>query len=216
MNKKFTVLVGLLMAVAVTGYSVSGTYAKYTEDFNASSSADIAIWDIQFLGKDGYSEEFAFDLFETVTDDANTLINTEHTSSTTEGEGDDAVTTTTSTKVIAPGTSGSFTIKIKNNSDVKAKVKSITLTDDSGTGVNIQYSLDGTTWSSNLADLDMDSYLQVMNTQGAEVTIPVQWRWAYETGSDDATIKSNDDLDTKAAGGKITATASITVIQATA
>lgn len=31
MNKKMTILGALLMAVAVTGYSVSGTYAKYTD-----------------------------------------------------------------------------------------------------------------------------------------------------------------------------------------
>lgn len=211
MNKKFTVLVGLLMAVAVTGYSVSGTYAKYTEDFNASSSADIAVWDIQFLDKENNaSNDFAFDLFETVTDDAKTLINTEN--STTEGEGDAAVTTTK--KIIAPGTSGSFTIKIKNNSDVKAKVQSITLSDNSGTAVNIQYSLNGTVWSDNLADLDMTAYKTVMNTKGATIEIPVQWRWAYETGSDADAIKANDAKDTAAEGKSITATATITVIQA--
>lgn len=37
MNKKMTIVGALLMAVAVTGYSVSGTYAKYTGEVNLGS-----------------------------------------------------------------------------------------------------------------------------------------------------------------------------------
>ncbi len=214
MNKKFTVLIGLLMAVAITSYSVSGTYAKFTEDFNASSSADIAIWDIQFVdGEGNASKEFVFDLFKTVKDDAGTLINTTHSSTTTEGEGDAAVTTTTETNVIAPGTSGSFTIKIKNNSDVKAKVDNITLSDDSG-DINIQYSLGDGNWASDLSELDMSAYKTVMNTNGATVEIPVYWKWAYETGETADAIKTNDAKDTSVAGTSIKVDATITVIQA--
>ncbi len=46
MNKKVMVLGGLVMAVVLTGYSVVGTYAKYTESAESTATATVAKWDV--------------------------------------------------------------------------------------------------------------------------------------------------------------------------
>lgn len=45
MKKKSTILGGLLLAVAVTSYSVAGTYAKYTSSIDLTDEARVAKWD---------------------------------------------------------------------------------------------------------------------------------------------------------------------------
>lgn len=47
MKKKMTVLGGLMMAVVLTGYSVAGTYAKYTDSASVSDNAYVAKWAIE-------------------------------------------------------------------------------------------------------------------------------------------------------------------------
>ena len=50
MNKKLTVLSVLVLAIAMTAYSVAGTYAKYTTTQNGGSdSARVAKWKINEL-----------------------------------------------------------------------------------------------------------------------------------------------------------------------
>ena len=46
MKKKIAVLGTLLMAVVITGYSVSGTYAKYVSEIDIEDEARVAKWKI--------------------------------------------------------------------------------------------------------------------------------------------------------------------------
>lgn len=48
MKKKMTVLGVLLMVVAITSYSVGGTYAKYISAFDAADEARVAKWTVDF------------------------------------------------------------------------------------------------------------------------------------------------------------------------
>ena len=64
-NAKMTIVAVLVALVAVTTYSVSGTYAKYTDTFEGSTdTARVAKWAIE-LEQNGTSAEktFDFDLF---------------------------------------------------------------------------------------------------------------------------------------------------------
>ena len=45
------ILGGLLMAVVVTGYSVAGTYAKYTSSLDFADEARVATWGFKLNGK---------------------------------------------------------------------------------------------------------------------------------------------------------------------
>ncbi len=49
-----TVVGGLMMAVVLTGYSVAGTYAKYTDSSSVTDNAYVAKWDVK-LGINNFS-----------------------------------------------------------------------------------------------------------------------------------------------------------------
>ncbi len=85
MKKKFMAVFALVLAVALTSYSVSGTYAKYTSTIESSDSARVAKW--------GIGKQMTVDLFSDSYDS-------------------DAVKS--SEKVIAPGTKGVYTFAIKD------------------------------------------------------------------------------------------------------
>ena len=85
MKKKMMALFALVAAVALTGYSVSGTYAKYTSELTGSDKARVAKW--------GVGENISLNLFKDSYDN------------TVNGSG---------TKVVAPGTTGEYTFTITN------------------------------------------------------------------------------------------------------
>lgn len=212
MNKKFMTLVGLLMAVTITSYSVSGTYAKYTEVVTGTADAKIAKWDIKFndasVTDDG---KFTFDLFKTVNDDENTILN-----QSADG----------ATKIIAPGTSGEFVINIKNASDVNAKIESFEITNSTAIA-NLKY-----TYKVNNVVKTMDQIKDITLSTTDNIAITVNWVWAFEADTNGMPNSTADDLaaiatkkdayndaDTTVGKGAVTAsdftaTAKITVSQA--
>ncbi len=201
MSKKFTVLVGLLMAVAVTGYSVSGTYAKYTEDFSAAqTSANVAKWEIKFLDdKDAETDTFSFDLFANATNGS--------LKSTVNGA-DQAV------KTIAPGSTGSFTIKLRNNSDVNAEYTAEFTV--GGANVPLQFKVSGVDadWTDDLSNITT----AVAMTEGSDAEITVEWQWPYEKGADATEKETNNEADTTLGKdhGTVTVDATVTVSQVAA
>lgn len=93
MKKKMTVLGALLLAVVATGYSVSGTYAKYVSAETMSDSARVAKWD--------YNMPTTLNLFSK---------DYEHAASS-----DDM-------KIVAPGAYNSYTFTIGGSSEVDAAI----------------------------------------------------------------------------------------------
>lgn len=216
-NKKFTVLVGLLMAVAVTGYSVSGTYAKYTEDFSSvTNTATIAKWAVKVNEQADSTQKFDFDLFGA-------------------GEtGKDAITGNY-TRALYPGLSGSATITVENSGDVAATVlPEFTVVDGfagttgATTGVPLTYTvkIGSTAIATDVTDLAAvdfttnntaianDDTLLTANANGGQVVITIEWEWD-STGNDDA-----DTAIGKAAAADVNktvvVTADVTVSQKTA
>ena len=102
-NKMMRIASVLLVAVLLSTCVVSGTFAKYTTTVNGAATAKVATWDVTVANT---TETFAFNLFETLKD-----------SNGTDNETD----VDTSSKIIAPGTSGSFAINVANSSEVNAK-----------------------------------------------------------------------------------------------
>lgn len=200
--KKSMLLGALLVAVVTTGYFVSGTYAKYTSTFEGSTStARVAKWafTIDNEGNTALANNFTFNLFETIVD-------------TVDGNADQDVAN--SAKIIAPGTKGSFNLKFYNKSEVNAEY-TIDYTVDNA-GVPIEYSIDGSTWTTDLADITTP----VAIAMGANADINIQWRWTFE--ADDETETStlystrNDESDTTlgiAGSATPTVKANITVTQ---
>ncbi len=207
MKKKMMVLTGLLMAVAITAYSVSGTYAKYTSTFTGSSSATVAKWAFQVNGA-AVSKDFTFNLFETILD------------SNSSAETDVAA------KKIAPGTRGQFDISVANISEVTAQISmtaNVTyakLTDGEGNPINytipLEYSVNGTDWNTDINAV-LSTLTENVAIGASSTSRTIQWRWAFD---DDATPGVNDERDTAlgilAANGtvpEITVELSITATQ---
>jgi len=171
---KFTSFVLLVTIVAVS--LVSGTFAKYTSTATASATATVAKWSLKVndteIAVTGDHETIEFDLFETILD-------------TNTGDDDEATTGEADVKetLIAPGTQGSFALKVDNLSEVNA-VYSIAFAQTGMDGVPLQYSVDGADWKNAIADINVtDAELAMEN--GTE-TITVYWQWPFE-GNDTAT-----------------------------
>lgn len=180
MKKKMSLLAVLLMAVAVTAYSVSGTYAKYTSSTDSKSdTARVAKWDIDFNTLDTVDHAFTFDLFDTIVD--------------TDDSGETDVWSNAADKVIAPGTKGEFIISLLNNSEVTANY-SIDFDVTNGAGIPVEFSVNDGDWTATLADI-ADTELSKDSTN--PTAVKVQWRWTFE---------GNDDSDDTALGLDGTAT----------
>ncbi len=198
MKKKLSILAVLLLAVAISAYSVGGTYAKYTSTYtSASSSARVAKWAFT-LGKNGaaLSNDFTFNLFDTIIDTKN-----------------DAAETDVAAGLIAPGTKGSFSIALYNASEVNATY-SLSLALTNANNIPVEFSFDGgSTWTNNLATASAAGTL-TMNAESAS-TVSVLWRWSYDA---DATIYTDRTDATDTAIGlngtyTLSATATVTVTQ---
>ena len=94
MKKKLSILAVLVLAITVTAYSVSGTYAKYTTTKSGSDNARVAKWGINVTNT---AEVFS--------------------SSYTNGTATD-VASGDATDVIAPGTTGEYTFSLTGTPEV--------------------------------------------------------------------------------------------------
>lgn len=192
--KNKTLRLGLIamLLVAITMSIISGTLAKYVDSFNASDSARVAKFEYTVEGLDKTNN--TIDIFETVTDTG-------------------IVHHNDSSKLIAPGTNGSFNVTLTNKSEVLIKAD-YTFTETNTGKVPVVYEYDSKYYSSVLpanaevtlhdGDVDkakVDGDLTALATAIGDATevgydqtkkITVNWAWAFEG---DGTTQS-DDTDT--------------------
>ena len=173
--KIFAILLLLVMLVLML---IVGTYAKYTTKVEGSDSSVVAKWAWQINDSDVSKSdtEFAFNLFDTIKD-------------TADGNNETDVKATK----IAPGTKGSFEIKVENLSEVNAYYN-LTLNETKGQDVSnakIEYSIIGTDeatdWTDDIETFNLTDTSLNMN---ASKTVTLYWRWAYST------TESQDTADT--------------------
>lgn len=201
-NTMMRVASALLVAVLLTTCAISGTFAKYVSDAESQDEARVARWDIELNGN-SINETFNFDLFATVND--------------TAGATETDVATNATTSIIAPGTSGEFTIKLKNLSEVTAKY-GIVYEVDNDAGIPVKFSVDnGNTWTNTLeAVVAHDTNTKLAMNAATTTDIKVMWKWDYERGNG-AEIATNDGADTafgeKTTLDTITVSATVTVTQ---
>ena len=177
MKKNRLFVLGIItMFVAILSLTlVSGTMARYTSQVSGESEARVAKWHFTLNGDDvttsaDATQTVAFDLFETIKDSDGT--------SDEEDVKDGGV----SENIIAPGTSGKFQLVIENKSEVNATY-AIDYTITNGDDIPVEFSLDGTSWNSSLADVT--ETVIAMGTGAATYTI--YWQWA---------IDGDDKIDT--------------------
>jgi hypothetical protein len=176
-NKKSIVLILLLLLVAISGGIAFGTYAKYVEEITGNNgTATIASW---AFATDNQTQNITVALNPTV--DATTLTN----------------------GTIAPGASGSFNIALKNtNTDVAVEFV-VKLSSVTGAPTNLKFYKDSSyTTEITPGDTEVKGKLAAKDSTG--VTVPVYWKWDYETTGGD-TVDTNEGKT----GGDMTVNVSI-------
>lgn len=179
-NNKITLFTIIAIIITIIALIItSGTYAKYTSSIDTESAyATVAKWSVKINGKDITTSEQAitFNLFEFIYD------------SNGEDEENDVVNAK-----IAPGTSGGFSFNIENTSEVNIKY-SIEFKENNTSSIPIEYSVDGINYY-NAAVLTNQLNNNATNIAiGTNKNITVRWRWAYESASDDTSIKNAVDI----------------------
>lgn len=151
-------LFSLVLVLTLVSFTlVSGTYAKYTTSIAGTDSARVAKFAVKAAGASSGTSA-SFNLFDTILD-------------TSDGIAEGDVTAA----LIAPGTKGSFDLVLENDSEVTvsyAVAFTATLA-----GVPIQFSTDGSTWKTAIADLNKSATNIAIS--GDDVTITVYWRWVF-------------------------------------
>lgn len=200
--KKSAIMIRVMAVLSVvmmfTMCFVGGTFAKYTSSVSGDDTARVALWQFNFGDDDTQiGETLTFNLFDYT--DANVDV---------DGKNNNE-------NVIAPGTTGSFELKLENVSEVNAKY-TIALTETNNDNIPVQYSVDGTTWKDSVAELDMSSLTDVSINMGASASKTVYWRWVFEGTTSGAHVGQTDTSDTAlgiAGTAEVTITATITVTQ---
>ncbi len=198
-DKKLAKFVIILLALTmIVIMLVAGTYAKYTSTATGVDTVSVAKWSIKVGTTEiatATPQEIELDLFSSIKDSDGTaeanVAGVASGKSVTGGA-------TAEDKLIAPGTSGSFSVSVENTSEVDATYSmSFVLTNASN--IPLEFSTNGTTWVKPDAEtgaIDV-GVTDVALNMGATGTVPVQWRWAY-TGAQSSqyTSTQNDTTDT--------------------
>jgi len=206
-NKTLRFSLVLLVVALLSTCVISGTFAKYTSTASGSDTATVAKWSFKAMGDEiavtGTAPTLKFNLFDTINDFG---------TSTEEAD--------VKSGAIAPGTCGSFEIKVQNTAEVTVKY-TISLEEVNSSDIPLQYSLDNSTWSDSVADLTMTGLTDQTLAIGADETShTVYWRWAFEYAEGSAhagqTDTSDNALGIAAQGTEVPSvkiTASITATQ---
>lgn len=146
------VLLPILLLVLVILLPIS--YARYTSNYQGPFNIGIAKWDI-IINDNSHTDEHTFDLFETINnDDVNKNI-----------------------KVLAPGSKGSITFNITNNSDVVSECTIEVLETNNIYDIPILYSLSEDSEYKELEEIEIAKNLEI--GLGLKKTITLYWEWPF-------------------------------------
>lgn len=214
-GKTFKIGALLLVVALISTVMISGTFAKYTSEYSGQDTALVAKWDVKpEAGQTGNLEAIA-ETGDSVTElDLFQHAHTKMLNSITTNGGIDYI--------IAPGVSGSFDIKVTNDSDVDAKMTFVLETVAGSANVPMVYTIEGDSPATEYTDLNLLAGALTMDnvTQGGtNKVVTVNWEWKFNDVNDvnDSINKADTLLGTASAGAgagertsytlKITATA---------
>ena len=183
-KKKSLLVVALLLLVGITSGYVASTYAKYTSQITDNNgTATVAKW---AFSTDNPAKTLTINFSGTY--DASTLV----------------------ANRIAPGTSGSFNIALKNTNTETGVNWTIQLNSVTNKPTNLKFYKDSQhTTEITPGTGTITGQLAAKDSRG--LTVPIYWAWEYETSE----IATNDPLDTTAgeAGSALTIGVDITGVQ---
>jgi len=168
------VMVLLVVVALISSWWLTNSFAKYTLTV---SSLDAKARVAQFLSE-GSLTFTPFDSIYELTNDA--------TVSTTE---ESHVHPANSDKVIAPGTGGKYDIDVTSTASGSTEVDvtyNLSFEEVSNDGIPIEYSLDNSTWTSDITSL----------TYQGTTAQTLYWRWVFNAANDTGVADAIDEADT--------------------
>lgn len=206
-NKSLTKLTALVLLVTMIALVIiSGTFAKYTSEYDGNGTAIVAKWDVTVtdLNGDEYSENTTINLF-----DASKVYELKGvTDFTADGTDDGDVYDGTDKAIVAPGTWGKigFKVNIGASNDVTVRY-GIDIT-ELNTELPLQFSTDGVNWKTAAeikAALATNPYSieeKTVAPRAAESsnTVTLYWKWDFEEKDEDGNVIANTDKTDTALG----------------
>ena len=169
-HKRSLLLLILLLLVAIATTFVGRTYAKYTGEVSGDGAAVVAKW-----------------AFETDNDNPTITVDLSPT----------AHASTLVANKIAPGTQGSFSVNINNETTETGVDFTVKLGTVTGAPTNIKFYKDNTYASTSEITPGTDTITgQVAALDSTGVDVTIYWKWAYETGTITNGIATGDAADT--------------------
>jgi len=171
MKKRTMAVGGLLLAVAMTSYSVAGTYAKYTSKIDLADEARIAKWDLVAAGNCQGPNEFGGYTCERVTE--LDLLSCSYSLVKDGNNKGIYVQSIDGDKVLAPGTKGEYGVRFGNVMEVR---HNFNITFDADEEFAVYYKVDGDKLLISQMELDgYEKYSPITYTlhlfgQGADFT----------------------------------------------
>ena len=172
MTKKKKILITLaLLAIILLAFIGGQAYAKYVSEVRGEGVAQVATWNFKVNGQSEQVEEI--NLASTCNNE--TLVNNK----------------------IAPGTSGSFDIKVDATGSEVGINYNIAFTEEESKPQNLKFKYNDIEYNS-IKDLEKDLSGTInANDEDKVRTLNVGWKWDYETGSNPEEISKNDLVDTQ-------------------
>ncbi len=172
MTKKKKVLITLaLLAIILLAFIGGQAYAKYVSEVRGEGVAQVATWNFKVNGQSEQVEEI--NLASTCNNE--TLVNNK----------------------IAPGTSGSFDIKVDATGSEVGINYNIAFTEEESKPQNLKFKYNDIEYNS-IKDLEKDLSGTInANDEDKVRTLNIGWKWDYETGSNPEEISKNDLVDTQ-------------------
>jgi hypothetical protein len=173
-QKKLAILLALLLVLFSLGtILIRGTWSFYKKTVSGSSTATVAKFDAEINDKSINAENntVTLNVFNTIKD-------------TTDGNNE----TDVANGKIAPGTMGSFTIKVKNTGDTTIDVKASLAVTNNTNNVPLEFKTneDGSDWIPYASFATAATPLSVvtgLDVGSSQNTYTVYWRWAFNDAS---------------------------------
>ena len=167
----------ILLSVASIGVLGGSTYSKYFTRIDGEGTATVARWSFK------------------ANNETKTIPNIKLTNAYNQSK--------LLQNTIAPGTSGSFNIVLDTTGSDVAIDYAVTFENCNEKPTNLKFSYGGTT-SDTLEGLEDVLKGRIALNDDRTKTLTINWDWQYETGNDESTKATNDEIDTKDAGKTFT------------
>lgn len=170
-KKKKVILIVAILSCIVLAFIGGQSFSKYVSEVRGDGMAEVATWSFKVNGQK--EEVQTIQLGSTCNN--KTLVNNK----------------------IAPGTSGSFNIKVDGTgSDVGIDYK-IKFENESTKPSNLKFIYDNQSYNS-ISELEEKMAGTIYaNEEDKTRTLTINWQWDYETGNNESEIANNDRIDTQ-------------------